>query len=125
MPPLVPDRQRVCILDDDASVRWATENLVRSLGYSVASFGSAEAFLTAGPPAFDCLICDVQMPGMSGIELFETLRAQGLLRPTIFITAFSLHQLRVFSGPDVLILAKPFRSEDLVRGLRAFMPDAT
>ena len=79
----------ISIIDDDASVRAATNNLVRSLGYTVHTFASAEAFLhSAQLNDTSCAIVDVQMPTMSGIELQSHLRAKGYRVPFIFITAF-------------------------------------
>ena len=79
----------VSIIDDDASVRVATHRLVRSLGYIAHTFSSADEFLQS-PLVNDtsCMIADVQMPGMSGVELQSVLLAQGRRMPIIFITAF-------------------------------------
>ena len=85
----------VAIIDDDAAVGRATGSLVRSLGLAVRSFPSAEQFLAA--PDRDevaCVITDVQMPGMSGIDLYCEMQARGTAIPFIFITAFS-SRLRV------------------------------
>jgi FixJ family two-component response regulator len=81
--------QIVSIVDDDESVRTAMEGLVRSLGFAACTFSSAEDFLNS-PEVNDtaCLITDVQMPGMSGLELQNHLRAQGSRLPIIFITAY-------------------------------------
>ena len=81
----------ISIIDDDGSVRAATYNLVRSLGYVVHTFASAEEFLRS--PHLDdtsCVIADVQMPAMSGLELQAHLLAQGYRLPFIFITAFAV-----------------------------------
>jgi FixJ family two-component response regulator len=79
----------ISIVDDDGSVRDATQSLIRSLGYNVETFASAEEFLgwfqveeTA------CLVTDVQMPGLSGVELQNRLISDGRDMPTIFISAF-------------------------------------
>jgi FixJ family two-component response regulator len=75
---------------DDAAVRVATASLVRSFGWQVHTFASAEAFLHFGPIAETlCLISDVQMPNISGIEMHERLLELGCAPPTIFITAFA------------------------------------
>ncbi|MBI1170951.1 response regulator [bacterium] len=121
MPLSRSERQLICILDDDTSVLWSTGNLLASLGFKVQSFPSAEAFLEAGPPAPDCLICDVQMPGLSGMDLFEILCTRGFRIPMIFVTAFSPTRLREVTGPDVAVLGKPFRSEDLLDALRSVL----
>jgi FixJ family two-component response regulator len=85
----------VSIVDDDDSVRAAMSSLVRSLGYEACLFASAEAFL-ASPHLHDtaCLIADVQMPGMSGLELQSELRTRQQGIPIIFITAFAEERLR-------------------------------
>ncbi|MDI4657624.1 response regulator transcription factor [Xanthobacter autotrophicus] len=101
----------ITIIDDDESVRVATESLVRSLGFGAKSFASAEDFL--GSPLLgetDCVITDVQMPGMSGVELRSHLRARGDLTPLIFITAFPEERIRrqVDAAGTFGFLAKPF-----------------
>src|SRR5215469_180641 len=76
----------ISIVDDDESVREATKSLVRSYGYNVKTFGSAEEFLESnhlGTTA--CLITDVQMPGLSGVELQDRLISEGRDMPTIFV----------------------------------------
>jgi FixJ family two-component response regulator len=79
----------IAIVDDDESFRRATTSFVRSLGYGTAAFDSAEAFLNSERVNdADCLITDVQMPGMTGIELQGRLLQQGYSLPVIFITAF-------------------------------------
>ncbi|CAM5775356.1 Response regulator protein TodT [Labrys miyagiensis] len=87
--------QIVSIVDDDESVRTAMEGLVRSLGFVACTFGSAEDFLSSPQAeATDCLITDVQMPGMSGLELQNHLRARGSRMPVIFITAYPERNVR-------------------------------
>ena len=79
----------ISIVDDDESIREATKGLVRSLGYLAATFASAEEFLSSDRVEDTrCLITDVQMPGLSGVELQRRLIAQGRPMPTIFVTAF-------------------------------------
>ena len=95
--PMCPVRL-VSIVDDDESARLATESLVRSLGWPTRTFDSAEAYLQSMPPAGSdgtgCLISDVRMPGMSGIEMFEHLLALGAAPPTLLMTAFPTDALR-------------------------------
>ena len=85
----------IAVIDDDGSVRAATCNLVRSLGYIVHAFASAEEFLRS-PHLNDtsCVIADVQMPAMSGLELQSLSAFQGYGLPFIFITAFSVESDR-------------------------------
>lgn len=83
----------VSIVDDDESVRKALENLIRSMGWDVLAFESAEAFLDSGAACrTQCLVSDVTMPGMSGIEMHAQLIAQGMAPPTIFITGYPTAQ---------------------------------
>jgi len=107
----------IAIIDDDESVRLATESLVRSFGFKTAVFASAEAFLTSSSlPDTDCLITDVQMPDMSGIELFEALRARGTTLPVIFMTAFPEERIRrrAQEAGAIGFLAKPFDGDTMM-----------
>src|SRR5258708_20512431 len=85
----------VSIVDDDDSVRTAMSSLVRSLGYEACLFASAEAFL-ASPHLDDtsCLIADIQMPGMNGLDLQSELHARQRYIPIIFITTFAEERIR-------------------------------
>jgi FixJ family two-component response regulator len=110
----------ISIIDDDESVRVATRRLVRSFGYVCHVFPSADEFLRS--PVMDdtaCLIADVQMPGMSGIELQSLLIARGNHTPMIFITAFPEEgiRLRALEGGAVGFLTKPFDGPSLVNCL--------
>jgi len=79
----------VSIIEDDESVREAIESLIRSMGWAVLTFDSADAFLNSGAVSrTQCIISDVTMPGMSGIEMHAKLLTQGYAPPTIFITAY-------------------------------------
>jgi FixJ family two-component response regulator len=107
----------IAIVDDDDSFRRATANFVRSLGYGTAAFDSAEAFLESDRiHDTDCLITDVQMPGMTGIELQDQLIAQGHRLPVIFITAFPEMRARAqaLAAGAVGFLAKPFNDQRLI-----------
>jgi FixJ family two-component response regulator len=85
----------ISIIDDDASVRTATAGLLRSMGFSVYAFASAQEFLSSPRlPETSCVIADVQMPGMSGVELQEYLIAHDHGLPVIFITAFPHERVR-------------------------------
>ncbi len=102
---------QISIIDDDEAVRAAIENLVRSLGLGVSTFASAEEFLRS--PELrntSCVITDVHMPGMTGVELQTHLLEQGCDLPMIFITAFPEDQTRerVFAVGAVGFLSKPF-----------------
>jgi len=105
----------ISIVDDDDSVRESTKALVRSLGYSACSFASAEEFLDADTDDTNCLIVDIQMTGLSGVELQERLKAQGRHIPVIFITAFADERTRghALASGAVGFLRKPFSDEKL------------
>ena len=107
----------IAIVDDDESFRRATTNFIRSLGYKTAAFESADAFLKSeGVSQADCLITDVQMPGMTGIELQDQLIAQGHRLPVIFITAFPEVKTRTqaMAAGAIGFLAKPFDNQGLI-----------
>ena len=110
----------ISIVDDDGSVRAATYNLVRSLGYIVYTFASAEEFLRS-PHLNDtsCVIADVQMPTMSGVEMQAHLLAKGYHMPFIFITAFSVEsaRARAVKAGATCFLTKPFDGDTLVKCL--------
>jgi FixJ family two-component response regulator len=109
-------------VDDDASVREATKGLVRSLGYGAAAFASAEDFLQSDHVNDTaCLITDVQMPGLSGVELQSRLIAQGNCTPIIFITAFPEQRIRTraLEAGAVGFLSKPFDEDRLIEYIHA------
>ena len=111
----------VSIIDDDPSVRQATDGLVRSLGYRAATFESAEDFLRSDLVGdTSCLITDVQMPGLSGVELQNLLNARGTPVPIIFITAFPEECVRrsVLDAGAVGFLSKPFNDARLIEHLQ-------
>ena len=106
----------VAIVDDDEHVRQATGALLRSLGYRVATFGAAEEYLKSNQlHETSCLITDVQMPGMSGIELQAHLKAEGHRIPVIVITAFPDDGVRdrAVQHGATGFLTKPFSQESL------------
>jgi FixJ family two-component response regulator len=111
----------IAIVDDDASVRATADSLVRSLGYLVDTFASAEEFLRSTRlDEFSCVIADVQMPGMSGVELQAHLVTQGNHLPFIFITAFpdERTRARALSAGAICYLTKPFDGDRLIECLR-------
>jgi FixJ family two-component response regulator len=107
----------IAVVDDDLAVRTSIDSLVRSLGFLVRLFASAEDFLRSAE-LFDvaCLITDVQMPQMSGVELHEHLNARGVHIPTIFITAFPEETVRkrAMTGSAICFLAMPFQAQALI-----------
>src|ERR1700680_3396390 len=114
----------VAIIDDDASVRATTDSLVRSLGYNVNTFASAEEFLRSNPlDDLSCVIADVQMPGKSGVELQAHLLTQGYRVPFIFFTAFPDERVRAqaLRAGAICYLTKPFDEDSLIQGLQAVL----
>ena len=100
----------ISIVDDDDTVRAATESLVRSLGFETHTFASAESFLqSTSPRETRCLILDVQMPNMSGIDLQDRLSELGFEIPIIFITAYADEAVRqrAMEAGAVAFLLKP------------------
>jgi FixJ family two-component response regulator len=110
----------ISVIDDDASVRVATNNLLRSHGYRVHTFASAEEFLrSAHLNDTSCVIADVQMPVMNGVELLTLMRTQGYGVPFIFITAFPDESVRAraLKAGAICFLAKPFAAPTLIKCL--------
>ena len=124
----VPHTPVIAIVDDDESFLQATISFVRSLGYSAAAFPSADAFLNSNAVEnTDCLITDLQMPGMSGIELQNYLLAQGNRVPVIFVTAFPETEARgdALRAGAVGFLGKPFGDENLISCLNKALATRT
>ena len=112
----------VAVIDDDESYRVAVQRLLKSADLSVRSFDSAEAFLTSGQQhETGCLIADIRMPGMSGLELQSKLNSDHCPIPTIFITAHGDEKMRMqaMRGGAVTFLTKPFDGEILLESVRA------
>jgi FixJ family two-component response regulator len=108
---MITDIPLISIVDDDDTVRAATETLVRSLGFEARTFASAESFLQSSSPLETrCLILDVQMPNMGGIELQDRLSKLGFEIPIIFITAYPDEAVRqrALQAGAVAFLLKPF-----------------
>ena len=115
----------ITIVDDDESVRESTKALVRSLGYDARAFASAEEFLDSNLDDTSCLILDVQMKGLSGVELQERLIAQGRRTPIIFVTAFPDERTRdqALDAGAIGFLSKPFSDEKLTKCLNSALPN--
>jgi FixJ family two-component response regulator len=113
----LPNKPLISIVDDDEALRMATKGLMRALGFLAEAFGSAEDFLK-----FDrlhktaCLIADVQMPQMSGLELHCNLVASGVTIPTILITAYPDDSMRrrALEAGVICYLTKPFTKDHLL-----------
>jgi FixJ family two-component response regulator len=107
----------ISIVDDDEPVREATKGLVRSLGYTAVTFSTAEEFLKSDRVNdTSCLIADVQMPGLSGLELQSRLTDAGYYMPIIFVTAFPEDRIRAraMKAGAFGFLSKPFSDESLI-----------
>jgi len=108
----------VYIVDDDPAVRAGVSLLVKACGWTPRPCASAEEFLqNYARDGAECLILDLQMPGMSGADLAEIMRDLDLRLPIIIITAYQNHPMveRVKTGGALAVVAKPFRDEQLVR----------
>jgi FixJ family two-component response regulator len=112
----------VAIVDDDHSMRSALQGLMKVVGLPSRAYASAEEFLNSGQQhQTSCLIMDIRMPGISGLELQARLNAEHCRIPTIFITAHGDEQMRMraLRAGAVEFLAKPFDDEALLETLRA------
>ena len=112
----------ISVVDDDASIRVAADSLLRARGYIVSTFASAAEFLSSRQlDESSCVITDVRMPDMSGVELQTVLRNQGRRTPFIFITAFPEEsaRLRALHDGAVCFLSKPFDAPTLIRCVEA------
>jgi FixJ family two-component response regulator len=114
--------QVVAIVDDDRSVQSALKDLMESAGLTARCFGSAEEFLESDQEnQTACLVADIRMPGMSGLELQAKLTAEGSRIPIIFITAHGDGKMRIqaMQAGAVEFLSKPFEHEVLLEKVRA------
>jgi len=117
----------ISIIDDDPSVRLATQSLVRSLGHTAEVFCSAEEYLQSGRVGDSCcVITDLHMPGMSGTDLQDRLIADGHQIPIIFVTAYFEERTlaRVMDAGAVGFLRKPFADECLIECLDRALGDS-
>ena len=114
--------QFVAVVDDDDSVRTAIQGLLKSVGLPARAYASGEEFLDSGHQHQSaCLIADIRMPGMSGLDLQARLNAERCLIPTIFITAHGDEAMRLqaMRAGAVEFLPKPFDDELLLESVRA------
>jgi len=115
-------RNLISVIDDDESVRRTTTRLIETFGFRAAAFESAESFLRSGQ--LDCSLClivDVRMPGMNGVELQSQLATTGYRIPIIFVTAYDDKESRrrAMQAGAVAFLAKPFGDEQLLHWIRS------
>ena len=107
----------ICIVDDDRWARGGLEDLIASLGYKARCFESAEQFIESGElESASCVITDLHMPGLSGLDLQSRLRSEGYRTPIIFVTAYpsETHRSRAFEGGALGFLTKPYDEQSLV-----------
>jgi FixJ family two-component response regulator len=120
----MPKASLVSVVEDDQFFRESMGRLMRALGYDVAIFPSAAHFL-ASPRLAEtaCLIADVHMPAMTGLELYERLIEAGLGIPTILVTAYpdDVDHARAMNGGVICYLRKPFDEQRLIQCLRAVL----
>jgi FixJ family two-component response regulator len=112
----------IAIVDDDESIRRTTVFLIESFGFRAAAFESAESFLECVQlHDTSCLLVDVQMPGMNGLQLQSGLAAAGCSIPVIFITAYDNKDIRqqAIQAGAVAFLDKPFSDEQLLQTVRS------
>ena len=118
----VPRRNTISIIDDDESIGRTTKRLIESFGFRAAAFASAETFLTSCQlDETACLIVDVRMPGMSGLELQRHLAQQGGSIPIIFITSYEdgASRAQALEAGAVAVLGKPFNDHELLETIHA------
>jgi len=123
----VPEKPVIVIVDDDASVREGTMDLVKAMGFMAEAFSCAEDFLKSKSlDRTSCLIADVRMPGMTGLELRNHLVRSGNVIPTILITAFpnDRDQLRAARAGVSCYLTKPFNEVDLLACIQSALEHA-
>ena len=116
----------ISIIDDDRSVRETVKSLIRSLGYEAVTFASAEEYLVADRVReSECIITDIHMPGMTGLDLRDRLVADGYRRPIIFMSALSAEDAgaKALSTAASRFLKKPFSDERLIDCLNWALKD--
>jgi len=116
----MPDDPVVYVVDDDEGIRNSLESLIRSVGLSVQTFASAQEFLGTKRKAAGCLVLDVRLPGLSGLDLQSELARAEIQTPIIFVTGHGdiPMSVRAMKAGAVEFLTKPFREEDLLDAIR-------
>jgi FixJ family two-component response regulator len=121
------EKRVVCIVDDDPSLRRSLRNLLTSVGFRVETFDSAEAFLeSVHQQNAGCMVLDLRMAGMSGLELLRLLAANGSRIPVVVLTAHGDEDTRqrTLQAGAVAFLTKPFQSAALVDAVRTTLTTA-
>jgi FixJ family two-component response regulator len=119
-PPISPTGT-VFVIDDDASVRRALQRQLKTLGFVVETYDSAQAYLARpAPDGIACIVSDLRMPGMDGLDLQSTLDVSGRALPMVFISGHGdiPTTVQAMKGGAVDFIAKPFREEQIVRSVR-------
>jgi len=117
----MPKGPLVAIVDDDKSIRNATQDLLKAAGFATATFEDAESFLgSASRASAACVVADMRMPGRTGLDLYQALVASGEGIPTVIITAHpeELTQARARDAGITCYLIKPFAPEELLECVR-------
>ncbi|MBI5131050.1 MAG: response regulator [Rhodopseudomonas palustris] len=118
----------IAVIDDDENVRVAIEGLVRSLGYSARGFASAQHYVESDVSSSTaCLITDIQMAGLNGLDLYSRLISEGRAPPVIFITAFPDERIeaRALALGALGFLSKPFEAQVLVQCIQQALTPPT
>ena len=118
----MPQKPLIAIIDDDESMRDSTKDLLDAAGFAAATFPSAESFLESDRRrSAACLVTDVRMPGMTGLELHQDLVASGTDIPTILITAYPDDRVRARARKAGIVcyLIKPFTPDELLQCIRS------
>jgi len=117
-----PHNATVYVIDDDASLRRALKRLIRSIGLNVETFDTARSFMDHGAPQMPaCLVLDIRMPGISGMELQEQLKESGIQIPIVFITGHGSipMSVRAMKAGAVDFIEKPFEDQQLIDSIHA------
>jgi FixJ family two-component response regulator len=118
----VADTATVHVIDDDASLRTALDALLRSTGYATQLYASAQEFMSIpAAPGPGCLVVDVRMPGISGLDFQDRIRDQGVSLPVVLMTGFGdiPMSVRGMKAGAVDFLTKPFRDQDMLDAVAA------
>jgi FixJ family two-component response regulator len=118
----VTNRPLIAIVDDDASVREGTVDLIQAIGFAAQGFDGASDFLNSNQiDSTSCLIADMRMPGMTGLELHDRLITSGKIVPTILLTAYPNRRdrERALQAGVICYLAKPYNQDDLLACIRS------
>jgi FixJ family two-component response regulator len=113
----------IAVVDDDQLIRASAASLIRSFGVAAITFESAESFLASDPSEFACIISDVQMGGMSGLELQDELNRRGVDTPLMLVTAYPSERIRerAMAGGAWCLLEKPWSVKEVIGCLEQIM----